>query len=393
MRWKNKGHEFDMLGKRLEEEYKKRNQICIFGAGILGKWLNTFLRKYKCVKCFIDNDINKQEKIYEGKEVISFVEYLERDGKSWIVIAADKKNIPIIREQLEKEKLILDYDFFELEKFIKEIFPIVSVYCLNKTYIELAQICLTERCTLKCKKCAHACYAVDKNAQDLTLEQVFESADVFFEKVDWILEFVLMGGEPFLYKDLDKVIEYIGNNYRDQMMIYSITTNGTIKPSQQILNLCRKYKCMFRISNYSYQIPRLEEKYEQLIEILKKNQIEYSINPPEHEWMDYGFEYVENGGKKEELIKIFDACRTPCREIRENRFYYCVMARSVSDNLNYKIGEDDFLDMNGLDDDYKKVLLEFTSGYSDKGYLDMCNHCHGADSKKYLIPVAEQINE
>lgn len=393
MRWKNRGHEFDDLGNRLSKEYAKRKCFYIFGAGILGKKLNSFLKIYNCVECFIDNDLDKQKNGYEGKRVISFDEYMEKDGKGWIIIAADEKNIPVISKQLEKKEMVLDYDFFVYEYFLKELFPVISVYCFNKSYIELAQICLTERCTLKCKKCAHACNAAYENKQDLTLKQVFRSADIFFEKVDWIKEFVLLGGEPLLYKQLDKVIEYIGECYRDKMMIYSITTNGTIKPSKKILDICKKYNCKIDISNYSMQIPFLKSKYENLIRLLESHNIEYSISPIEHEWMDYGFEYVDHGGREETLISIFDACKTPCREIRENKFYYCVMARSVSDNLGYGIGCDDYLNMEDLNgDNSKKLLLEYTSGYSEKGYLDMCNHCHGANAVLYPIPAAEQEN-
>ena len=65
------------------------------------------------------------------------------------------------------------------------------------------------------------------------------------------------------------------------------------------------------------------------------------------------------------------------------------MARSVSDNLNYHIGEKDYLDLDELDQ--KKVLLEFTLGYSEKGYLDMCNYCNGVEARNYPIPAAEQM--
>ena len=55
------------------------------------------------------------------------------------------------------------------------------------------------------------------------------------------------------------------------------------------------------------------------------------------------------------------------------------------------IGKDDYLDIEELKADAKKVLLEFQMGYSEKGYLDMCNYCNGADAVNYPIPVAEQL--
>ena len=110
----------------------------------------------------------------------------------------------------------------------------------------------------------------------------------------------------------------------------------------------------------------------------------------EIQWMDYGFETVYRNGTEEELIQVFDRCKTPCREIRGSRYYYCVMARSVSDNLKLNVGKEDYLELADLTKQDKKVILEFDRGYSDKGYLDMCNRCRGAEASDYPIPAAEQ---
>ena len=68
------------------------------------------------------------------------------------------------------------------------------------------------------------------------------------------------------------------------------------------------------------------------------------------------------------------------------------MARSVAENLSKDVGEDDYFDLDKLvSPDWKRELLEFILGYSQKGYLDMCNYCHGAECYKHLIPVAEQL--
>jgi hypothetical protein len=40
---------------------------------------------------------------------------------------------------------------------------------------------------------------------------------------------------------------------------------------------------------------------------------------------------------------------------------------------------------------YKKELLEFNMGYSDKGFLDMCRRCHGMKNPNAYIPAAEQV--
>ncbi len=392
MKWKNKRHELDEYAKIILSEQNVQRKYYVFGAGLLGNYLLMIFRKYRCMAAFIDNSTDKQGSKVEGIEVISLESYLKvRDGQ--IVIAASAENRAAIARQLEANFLKHGTDFWLYDEFINIIFPIISTYSFNKSYVALAQITLTERCSLRCKKCAHGCYAVDNHiSNDLTLAQVYKSADSFFSKVDFIKEFVLIGGEPLLYKELSQAIKYIGERYRDRMGIYCITTNGTIVPNSEVLDICKKYNVLFRISNYARQISRLKSSYQKLMDTLGKYEIPYVLGKEEREWMDYGFEYVNRVGTEDEMIKIFDDCRTPCREVRENKFYYCVMARSVSDNLNFNVGEEDYLDLDALEgEDYKKELLEFTLGYSEKGYLDMCRHCNGAEAKNYPIPAAEQM--
>ena len=390
MIWKNKGHELDQKVADLLAQNPQRKYY-IFGAGLLGKELMPVLQAYGCLAAFIDNSIEKQREGVGKIPVISLETYLNlKDGQ--IVIAASPQNTIVIREQLKSFSLKHERDFFLYDEFFNQIFPIISVYGFGKSYVSLVQITLTERCTLKCKKCAHGCFAVDNSrSEDMSLSQAYKSADSFFAKVDFIKEFVLIGGEPFLYKDFAKVIEYIGERYRGQIGIYAITTNGTIVPEEDVLRACRKYGVLVRISNYIRQIPRLKSFIERLIDTLEENKVSFVLGDEESEWMDYGFECVDHGTDEEYLIKVFDACRTPCREVRENRFYYCVMARSVSDNLKFYVGQKDYLDLDGLTGkEYKKELLEFTLGYSDKGYLDMCRHCNGAEARNCPIPPAEQ---
>mgnify|MGYP003301760375 CR=1 FL=1 len=390
MKWRNKGNELDMYAETLLLD--KSIEIFVFGCGIIGSRIGEILKDYDVFKGYIDNDIRKQGCKKVGREVYSLDAFLYKKDKAYIVIAASKANEKVIEKQLKEKGLFYGKDYFFATEFLQRIWPIIYTYLYNKVFVNLAQISLTERCTLKCKKCAHACYAVVNDAKDLSLDEVYKSADAFFSKVDYIQEFVLIGGEPLLYKDLSEAISYIGERYRKQINIFCITTNGTILPSEEVLEMCKKYNVFFSVSNYVKQLPKLKKHYARLIKVLEDNNIAYVLGREETEWMDYGFEYVNREDSEEELIKVFSSCNTPCREVRGNKYYYCVMARSVSENLGLGVGQEDFLDLDKLtDDNYKKVLLEFNLGYSQKGYLDMCRHCHGNKAKNYPIPAAEQV--
>ena len=281
MQWKNKSHELDIMAAKLLKKQGKYRHIYLFGAGRKGSQLMTALSVYGILEGFIDNDINKQQEGYKGYKVYSFDEYLKKQN-GIIVIAVSVNIISNIVRQLKDANLVEDEDFIVHTRFCNYIFPIISEYLFDKTYVNLAQISLTERCSLKCKKCAHGCFAVDnKKETDLTLDQVYKSADSFFAKVDFIQEFVLIGGEPLLYMRLPDVIEYIGKRYRKSIGIFSITTNGTIIPNQEILKKCREYNVIFHISNYGGSIPNLRGTYVKLIKILEEEMVNYTFGKEE----------------------------------------------------------------------------------------------------------------
>lgn len=391
MKWHSKGHEFDLMAERYIKIFRESGEkIYIFGAGYLGNEVRSVVEYLGCFAGYIDNDIQKQKLGVDGIRVRSLEQYVSLEQKGIIVIAVEKY-VSEIAKQLENNGFSKENNYFIWDDFLKRVLPLLMTYYYNFAYVELAQISVTERCSLRCKKCAHACNYVGRDAKDRTIEEVYQSADAFFSKVNLCRAFVLIGGEPLLYRHLAEVIDYIGKKYRNQMIRFCITTNGTIMPQKELLEACRKYEVMFQISNYSEQLPYLNKKYKTLTETLSANKVRYAIANPDGSWMDYGFDYMDRSCNDEGLQKIFDACQTPCREIRGSRYYFCVMARSVSENMGKGVGIDDFLDLEKLPADYKKILMEFEMGYSEKGYLDMCRYCNGADSINFKIPIAEQV--
>ena len=329
MKWINKGHELDNYAEEVIRKFEQcGGKIYLFGAGLIGR--------------------DMQVSGVNGCKVLSLKQYMEQGICGIIVITADRKNIPAIEQQLVEAGFDKGKDFFTQKEFTHKFFPVLSVYKYDLLYVDLVQICLTERCTLKCKDCAHGCFAVDATSDDMSLETAKKSADSFFSKVDIVREFVLIGGEPFLYKEISEIISYIGEKYRDKISIFSIVTNGTIIPKQEILNLCKKYNVLVRISDYSETIMWIKERNMQLISKLEQNEVSYILEEKVSQWMDYGFQTTDRKGSEDELIQVFDECQTPCREIRGSKYYYCVMARTVSENLCCGVGKLDYQELDRL---------------------------------------------
>ena len=384
-------NEFDKYHNDFCSNLNLKKGIYLFGAGKVGGELSKIFKSLCNVKGFIDNDSNKLHKTYNGLHIISLEEI--KKEKIFIVVTISIDKYYEIKQQLNDIGYIENRDYVHWEKFLKMMFPVALNYQEGKNYVGLVQISVTERCTLCCVKCAHACNYVSISEEDLAIDIVKESADAFFSFCDYVHTFVLIGGEPLLYKQLADAIDYIGENYRDRIYNFQISTNGTIMPSDSIIEKSKKWDVHYLISNYSVQIPKLKKQYELLIDKFDFHKVDYAIFPEDTEWTDYGFQNVERGNDPQKLIDVFDSCHTECHEIRGKRFYYCVMARSVNDNMKRNVGADDYLDLGNLDpamQSDKRIFLEYTLGYSDKGYLDMCRFCNGAERENYIIPAAVQ---
>lgn len=390
MKWNNKGNELKPFAEEYEKNIDLEKGVYLFGAGLVGTMCECMFESIVPVNGFLDNHLAGEYR--HGLPVISLEDFISNNARELIIISVSEAYSMEIMEQLKKAGLVYKKDFVCYDEFIYHILPILSMYRKEKLFIPLCQTCVTERCTLKCEKCAHACHLVGKDSSDLSLEEVKESANAYFNIVNHTGEFVLIGGEPLLYKELAAAVNYIGSKFRKQIGIFSITTNGTIVPNDAVLDACKKNEVLFRISNYSKSIPKMKEKHERLINKLNEYGVSYSITKEEFTWKDYGFEYVNR--KHENLEKVFDECATPCHEVRKNRFYKCVMARCVSENM-YGTECGDYLDLNSIDNNSegKRIMLEYSLGYSDKGYMDICNKCNGKDAEKYVIPAAVQVKK
>ncbi|MBQ9539582.1 MAG: 4Fe-4S cluster-binding domain-containing protein, partial [Treponema sp.] len=75
---------------------------------------------------------------------------------------------------------------------------------------------LSMNCSLKCKSCNMFVPFYEKSLT-YDLNQIKEEVDTLFKYVDYVFCYTLLGGEPFLYKHFDEVLQYIAGSYRDKI--------------------------------------------------------------------------------------------------------------------------------------------------------------------------------
>ena len=65
-----------------------------------------------------------------------------------------------------------------------------------------------------------------------------------------------------------------------------------------------------------------------------------------------------------------------------------------ADIIDYcKYVDSDYFDLEKYDSSRRAELLEFYSGYSEKGYYEYCKMCNGScNVNKHAIPVGIQLN-
>lgn len=395
MKWNNKGKELEIIGEKFVPEMK----VYIYGAGELGRTMFERLAFLNCVAGFIDNDKIKQDNGYCGKMVESVLEFAKRFHSDFgkhniVIICVSSGNIPILMRQLQllsRGMFCEGINLFSFQSFSSYHLPFFAMYSYNKLVVDQVNIATTLRCTLNCKNCI-ACVPFHKHKEDFSVDMLKKSIDAFFITVDYVLLLEIAGGEPLLYMNILELICYIGQNYRNQIDVLMITTNGTIVPSDELCNEAKKYDILFKIDDYSANVSSKVIKIPEIKEILDKNYCNYFISLAE-KWFDTKLGKVDYSTlSEEELGNYFTACQYNCMQLHEEKLFNCGYAlftlwaglSEVEDELAYQLG--------GSTVEDKMLLFEYSHRYSSKGYVDLCKKCAGDYAiNSNQIAVAEQL--
>lgn len=249
-------------------------------------------------------------------------------------------------------------------------------------YYGYLEIPITTRCSLRCKNCSNLipCY---KKPRDYNLDMLKKSIDSFLECINKIVFVRVLGGEPFLSKDLTEILKQLIDSNKVQRI--EVVTNGTQVPKdKQLLNVLKNDRVVVCISEYPIVNPA------KLIETLDKNGISYRIDKMAF-WMDYGNVKKRNKSKKE-LIKQYSRCNSVCKSLVNGQLHLCPRSSHGTDLGIIKNNEDDYLDL--LDD---SISLEEKKKRMNKlfkrKYITACDYCDYGTSKCKKVPVSEQLKK
>lgn len=261
----------------------------------------------------------------------------------------------------------------------ENIFQRLKTILPGKLYIDYLELVVTTKCTLKCKHCANLMpmystpYNVDKDT-------IIKSINKLKSCVDGIYVFRILGGEPFCNPDLKYYLKELPKDIIKEIVI---VTNGTLVPNDlELINIMKSKDVIVNISNYG----KHSYKKEELINLLKNENIRYKIEDNYIAWYDFGT--LENKNRNTNILKQqFAACDRHCKSILNGSIYYCPRSGHGIDLGKIKKIDGEYVDLlNNTDKVNKKQLKKLTFRNT---YIEACNYCDYATKDCKIIPIGE----
>lgn len=287
--------------------------VILWGASSLGQAIG---KKLLACGVKIQNywDIRyKEVKICNGIEVVAPFTKAEQD-KSIIIICIGNRVIlyNLIRE-LKKQGygnyILGDYLYMGLvcpfdkstginarrcsctmecrQVYCHRISGILSEHIKDDNPIILPSITLivNQRCSLQCKYCTSYMNEYPRNERiDFSVERICDDIDKFFDAVDLVGTITVMGGEPFMHKDLSKILSHLCT--KKNFGLISVATSGTYPITEEQLKGLYDPRINVSFSNYLESITENQKKvFHKNVEFLKENNICHTVGLFSPEWI------------------------------------------------------------------------------------------------------------
>ena len=215
---------------------------------------------------------------------------------------------------------------------------------------------------------------------------VIEEFDQFLSAVDLLLELRILGGEPFLYKDLHKLV----NRYAKCEKIKRITiyTNATVVPDQKAVQALHAANVSVHISDYGQQSKKLKE----LQQIFTDRGISHTVHHYE-KWYDMG-PVTKRDYEECQLETMYDGCyAAKCHTFLNGKLYICPRAAHGESLGFFRNGPGETVDFKeGRTDrnEKKQQLLQMLDG---KKRFEACRYCKGCGNQSPEVKAAEQMEK
>lgn len=250
----------------------------------------------------------------------------------------------------------------------------------NALFLQSLDVAITDKCSLRCRDCSNLMQYFE-SPQDAEKEQLLETVDRIMQAADFVAELRVLGGEPFVSKELPAYIERLCQ-YQN---IWSVVvyTNGTILPKGESLSCLRRKNVVVRISNYGPVSRHVPE----LVRLFEENEILYSV-ANDLKWQDCsGFDF--RGRTEPALETLYQTCCVKgTLALRNGMLYACPFAANAAALGAVPAEADETLAI--LDGKDTAALREELQTFLEKPFFKICNYCAGRPLDGLLFPAAIQ---
>lgn len=253
------------------------DHIYIYGAGKRGIDLLAFINEYYSETIYIDGFIDKhKEGFIDSYEIYKPDAPLRKNVKIVISVADIEMVLQIALELRSKGyKSVYWYNIKNCRLKPIDFFAEQCVSCngWNEDTLFHIEIHAMDACNLNCAGCTHYAPVFDKEKPNT--EARINDIALLRRKISSVVNFYILGGEPFLNNELDKYIEAVRKEFPDAYVV--IVTNGLLIPkcTEKLLNYLSTENVCVSISEYAPTHQLISE----IVDTLNKYNIVYNIRP------------------------------------------------------------------------------------------------------------------
>lgn len=377
---------------RLTDDWRNVKKVILCGWGTYGpgpRILNQIQKDFEVI-AILDNDPQKYgRKVANNISIISFNDAKEIIHQYKIVITTYTNAYNVLSSLLKKEGLEEYKDFCKFEHFI------VEWYWRFQGRINMFEVhtSVTTRCTLQCVNC-NMFTTYQKRTVDYTFEQIKKEIDILFKNIDFIYIYEWLGGEPFLNKELPRILDYVGVHYRNQIGQFGIITNGTVLPKENnIWQIIKKHNILVTVSDYTEKVS-YRDRLNMFISKLEEYNIPYGIRDLS-KWKDYGFPLKPRN--YENIREHMLCCGPMFHGYNDGKLYYCHVSWAAEKAGLISLNDEDSMDlmvMTKTNEENRKKIAKYSLGEWEKKYLQMCQYCGGCgtDNKAFVDAAIQKGN-
>lgn len=387
------------LTKSFTADCLKENQkIIIYGAGRYGELAFRGL-EYLGLKPAYFADRSLSGTHYMGIEVIS-PDDLKNYQEDVVLIAS----LNYFYEMLSVVQVMGNeyYDIYELI-LLQYDEEILSEYALDEKkneqkYLNIienagthglvlshCEIVLTECCTLKCRDCANLMQYY-QHPEKIDADEIICDFSKFLDSIDLLLELRLLGGEPFIYKDMNRIIEAFLNH--EKIKRITVYTNSTVIPSEKMMECLRNEKISVHMSDYG----TVSSKIDKLKKVFEEKGIDYYIHKYD-KWYDLGG--IEKRDYNDGIEKmLYQNClMAKCYTFYRGKFYLCPRAAHGERLGAFENKANEVADFTMEEMNIQKKKEELQGLLENTDYLTACRYCDGCSSRSKEVDAAVQMGQ